>query len=186
MSEKMIQINGAECKLLEIEEKNGSLGIHTLAGTFWMKPVVLKSGQKSFWMGENGYALDLPLGCPRLIRPITFDEPDLTDQFPEEVKADYNAHLKYCRDTGAKEISFEQYKTGIAVFEIWQRHGTPERVVQYGYIADDFLIYHKNLEKQHLDPGCIYQFKWVAEYENGDVIFFGCLAGPEPLPKELV
>jgi hypothetical protein len=177
MSKKMIQIDGCDVEVLRTEMKEGSFGIETPKGMFWMQPVRPKSGRSFFWMREDGVGVELPLECPVSIRRVTFDEPDLTDQFPEEVAAAYEAHLAHCKKSGLEEISLASYKAGIAVFEMWNRHESPELVVQYGYLNDDFMVYHNGLERQGVDPGCLYQFKWAAEYEVGDLILFGALDG---------
>jgi hypothetical protein len=184
-----IEIDGKEFEVLGTETKADSFGIHTSGGTYWMKPCKPKEGRAAFWMGKNGFVVTLPPECPQRISRITFDEPDLTDQFPEEVEADYQAYKKHCEEAGKKMLSLEQYKARIAVSDIWKRHETPELAVQYGYIADDFLIYYSNLEGQKIAPACLHKFKWAAEYMDedgrGTFIFFERLAGPDPLPESL-
>jgi len=182
-----IEIDGKELEVLGTEPKAESFGIHTSGGTYWMKPCKPKPGQDAFWMGKNGFAVELPPECPQRISRITFDEPDLTDQFPDEVEADYQAYKKHCKETGEKILSVEQYKKAVAVFDIWRQHKTPELALQHGYIEDDFLIYYSNLEGQKIAPDCLHKFKWAAEYMDedgrGTFILFECLA-VDPLPKE--
>jgi hypothetical protein len=191
---KTIEIDGKEFQVLGMETKGDSFGIHTdigtKGGTFWMKPCEPMPGQKAFWMGEKGFVVELPPECPQRISRVTFDAPDLTDQFPKEVEADYQAYKTHCEKTGEKMLSLEQYKARVAVSDVWKRHGTPELALQHGYFADDCLIYDRNLEGQKIDPACLHKFKWAAEYMDeagrGTFIFFERLAGPDPLPVALM
>ncbi len=184
-----IEIDGKEYDVKGTVRESGGFGILTTGGKFWMKPCRPHKGQSSFWMGENGFKVDLPSECPQRISRITFNEPDLTDQFPDEVKADYRAYKTHCKKSGDKMLSFEQYKSAVAVSNIWKRHETPELVAQYGYIDDPFVLYSQNLEGQKIDPACLHKFKWAAEYMDqdgqGDVVFFARLPEPDPLPESL-
>lgn len=107
-----IEIDGKKYEVKGTETKANSFGIHTNAGTYWMKPCKPKEGQAAFWMGKDGFAVDLPPECPQRISRITFcNTPDLTDTYLDEVKAGYARYLDYWRTITpeAHAQEFEDY-----------------------------------------------------------------------------
>jgi hypothetical protein len=102
-----IKINGEEFELLGTVRESGGFGIHTKAGTFWMKPCKPMAGQAAFWMGKNGFVVELPGECPQRISRVSFDIPDLTATYLDEVKADYDRYLDYWRTISAEEHARE-------------------------------------------------------------------------------
>lgn len=83
---KTVRIDGVDYPYYGMTDDR--LGIITEDRTFWMFPDCYPDGRP---------VTELPRIGPREVKPVSFDEPDLTESYLDEVKADYEQYLKYWR-----------------------------------------------------------------------------------------
>ncbi len=93
---KTVRIEGAGHKFFGMTDDRR--GLITEEGTFWMYPECGADGSE---------VTEMPSIAPSEIRRITFDEPDLTGMYIDEVEADYQKYLDYWRTVTAEEHARE-------------------------------------------------------------------------------
>ena len=147
------------------------LGIITENRTFWMYPIC----------HIDGSTIDgLPVVGPEEVKCVTFDEPDLTNKYIKEARADYKKHLqywekmtqqKYIVEFGPlpendhngnslsfddfkqrrQEVTFEDFRAKEAKSNAWLRHRTKELATKHNYREPSFL--YATLHSKGMEKG---------------------------------
>ena len=131
----------------------------------WVEPVIEDGGYRfTVKVGEppndGSEAGGLPKMPPRALKRITWDEPDLTDEYLEEVRAEYEVLQRDCREMTDEQLCarfdwgafsedrraavrahrkalqnrpFEVWKGDSGHRNCWLLHGSAELAEKYGY-----------------------------------------------------